>query len=136
MTKKTVVSMITAVAHDNKLGDNGELPWERMVTDMKHFMDKTKGNILIVGRKTFESFNGALPDRINVVISRDPELNANGYKDFPGVCVFPSVESAIIWLTEEYQGTEIIIGGGGEIYKSSLHLVERLYLIHYFLLMS
>lgn len=117
MTKP--VSMIVAMAEDNAIGNKGDLLC-RLSADLKHFKQITMGHAVIMGRKTFDSLpKGALPGRLNVVITRNPEFSA------PDTVVVHSIEEAIT-ATEQQEQRFII--GGAHIYDSAINLVDHLYL--------
>lgn len=121
-----ILSAIAAMARNRVIGINNQLPWN-LPEDMRYFKQKTKGKIIIMGRKTFESFGGnPLPDRFHIVITRQ--------KDFvffhPQVAVVSGFSSALALAREkipEYS-EEVFIIGGGEIYQQSLELLNRIYL--------
>ena len=118
------------MAKNRVIGKNNKLPWN-LPEDMKYFREKTKGHVMIMGRKTFESFGGKpLPNRFHIVITRNPD-----YKfEHPQVQVVQDMKMAMElahMLTEKYKtkfGDEVFIVGGGEIYKQSMDLIDRLYL--------
>ena len=117
------ISHIVAVSENNIIGTKGELPWN-IPEDMEFFRNKTKGGAIIMGRKTFESVGHPLPHRLNVVITRKKNYVAHK------VIITDSIEKAIEICkshTDKY-GDEIFIIGGGEVYKQSLNLVDRIYL--------
>lgn len=118
-----ILSHIVAAAENNTIGTQGDLPWE-LPEDMKFFRDKTKGHSMIMGRKTFESIGRPLPHRLNVIVTRQKDYKVDG------AIVVESIEAAIELCktrVDEF-GDEIFIIGGGEIYKQSLPLVNRIYL--------
>ena len=118
-----MISHIVAVSENNVIGVNNDLPWD-IPEDMQFFKDTTRGHAIIMGRKTFESLGTGLPKRLNVVITRQ-----TGY-DAPGAVVVPDLESAIKYCLAHPDGfeSEIFIIGGGEIYRESLAIVDRVYL--------
>lgn len=118
-----IISHIVAASENNIIGAKGSLPWD-IPEDMKFFRDKTKDHSIIMGRKTFESLNHSLPHRLNVVVTRAKDYIA------PKALVTHSIKKAIELCKarkNEY-GEEIFIIGGGEIYKQSLDLIDRIYL--------
>lgn len=118
-----MLSHIVAAAKNGVIGVNNGLPWS-IPEDMKFFKDTTKGKSLIMGRKTFESVGHPLPHRLNVVITRQ-----QGYQP-AGAVVVPTLSAAIEYCktqTDKY-GDEIFIIGGGEIFKESMAIVDRIYL--------
>lgn len=70
-------AVVVACNEDGVIGKNGKLPW-KFRQDMKHFKTLTENNIVIMGRKTYESIGHALPNRINIVITSNPNYNAHG----------------------------------------------------------
>ena len=119
------LSHIEAVSRNDVIGANQTLPWD-IPEDMKFFRDKTKGKALIMGRKTFESVGHPLPNRLNVVVTRQKDYPSKA----PNVVVKPDLKSAIEYCQTQVSkyGEEIFIIGGGEIYKESMPLVDVIYL--------
>ena len=121
MTKEqnAEVAIIVIVDENNGIGKDGDLLCH-LPNDLKHFKKLTTGHIIIMGRKTYESLRkGAVPNRINIVITSD---NADNY---PGCIVARSVDEALL-LTKNKE--KVFIIGGGKIYNSTLHLANKLYL--------
>lgn len=111
--------IIAATDKNNGLGNKGKLLWE-IVEDLRRFRRLTTGNIVIMGRKTYESIGFLLPNRQNIVISsQNISFNeSNGY------CV-NSIDEAFN-LAENLQGDKIYIIGGGKIYESTINMVDKL----------
>lgn len=117
------ISIIVAKSNNNVIGKNNSLIWS-LPADMKFFKEKTTGHCIITGRKNYESIPEKfrpLPNRTNIVITRQKDYSA------PGAIVVDSIEKAI-QKAKETGDNEIFIIGGAEIYKQSLHLVDRIYL--------
>ena len=114
--------MIAAIGKDNRvLGKNNELLWN-IPEDMKHFRETTRGHAVIMGSKTFASLgNKPLPNRTNIVISRNPDLKAEG------VFVTDTMEKALE-IAKQHESEEIFNIGGGQIYTLGLPYADRLYL--------
>lgn len=112
------VAMIAAMANNRVIGRNNQMPWH-LPADLKHFKAVTLGKPVIMGRKTFESIGRPLPGRRNLVISR---MNP---ADLQGVEWFRSVEQALAAVSD---CPEVMVIGGGEIYKQCLPLATTLYL--------
>ncbi len=113
---------IVAMSKNNIIGDGNKLPWH-IPNDLKRLKKITLGNPLIMGRKTFSSIGKPLVGRLNVVLTRDTNLNING------VILVNSIEEAIIeankWInknfeTKEYKYKNIFIFGGAEVYSQTL----------------
>jgi len=111
------ISIIVAASENNVIGNAGKLPWD-IPSDLKYFKKLTTGNVIIMGRKTYESIGRPLPNRINVIITRNKDYKAEG-------CI---IKSSLIEATKSFEDGEIFIIGGGEIYKEALYMADRLYL--------
>ena len=119
--KKPVISMIVAIAEKNRvMGNEGKLPWN-IPDDLKHFKNLTLGHPVIMGRKTYESIGKALPNRTNIVITRDPAYNATG-------CTIATSLDEAIEIAQEHESEEIFIIGGAEIFRLAMGRADRLYL--------
>jgi dihydrofolate reductase len=113
------IAIIVALDQQNAIGRKGDLLCH-LPGDMKHFRQVTSGHTIIMGRKTFESLpKGALPNRTNIVITSDVAEN------YPGCIVVRSVKEALTHCDDEEKA---FIIGGGKLYRSTLHLVDQLYL--------
>jgi dihydrofolate reductase len=114
-----ILSIIVAIGKNNEIGkDNAMLC--HLPADLKHFKEVTSGHPVIMGRKTFESLpKGPLPNRRNIVISRNKELRIEGAE------VYPSLDYALLKLMDE---EEIFIIGGAQIYTQILPDADKLYL--------
>jgi dihydrofolate reductase len=115
MTDKRVV-MVAAVADNGVIGRGGDIPWSNS-EDLKHFRGVTKGNTVVMGRRTFESIGHPLPYRTNVVVTRQSDWSREG------VFVASDVEASIA-LGQEFDG-DIMIIGGGQIYTEAMHLADQ-----------
>ena len=113
-----MLSIIVAVAENNVIGKDNDLIWH-LPGDLKHFKETTTGHYVIQGRKTYESCGRPLPNRTNVIITRDKNYKADG------CIVVHSLEQAI---SEAKNDPEAFIIGGGKIYEQALSLVDRIYL--------
>lgn len=107
------------VAYDNNraIGANNELPWMgKMKADMQRVRDRTMGNAIIMGRRTFESIGRALPNKQNIVVSSQDI-------DVDGVTSVRTLEEAYAAVE---QGREAFIFGGGKLYESSLDTIDEI----------
>ncbi len=119
--KKPVVSMISAIAgEDRAIGLNNELLWH-IPEDLAHFKKTTFGHPVIMGRNTFLSLGRPLPGRKNIVLTLDKE------EDFEGVEMAYDLHDALE-LASKADPEEIFIIGGAAIYKAMLPYTDRLYL--------
>lgn len=115
------VSIICALTTNHAIGNKGGLLYY-LPADLKHFKNLTTGHTIVMGRKTFESLpKGALPNRRNVVITRQTDFAA------PGIEVYHSFESALQACAAD---NEVYIIGGESIYKAALPQADRLCLTH------
>ncbi|HXH18768.1 MAG TPA: dihydrofolate reductase [Chitinophagales bacterium] len=115
-----MVSIIAAASENNVIGKDNQIPW-RLPADMRYFKSMTKGHVVVMGRKTFESLGKPLAGRVNIVITRKKDFHPEG------VIVAPDIHQAME-KARQFSGKEIFIIGGGEIYRQSLHLADRIYL--------
>lgn len=113
-----ILSIIVAAAENNVIGNNNALIWH-IPADLKHFKQLTTGHTVIMGRKTFESIGKALPNRRNIVISRNPAFYPEGCE------VVPGITEALELVTGE---EEVFIIGGGTIYQEMWDKADRLYI--------
>lgn len=118
MNAKSIISIVVAISTNNAIGKNNQLLWH-LPADLKHFKQITTGHTIIMGRKTYESIGKPLPNRRNIVITRDTELNIEGVE------LVNSINEAITLCKNE---DEVFIIGGAEIYKHALALTNRIYL--------
>jgi dihydrofolate reductase len=130
-----IVSAIAAMASNRVIGREGDLPW-RIPEDFRFFKEKTKGHIMIMGRKTFESLPGLLPGRLHIIVTRQAEYQPKGLNEdeLHQALVVASVEEAVgaaeAMLTDEDKewGDEVFVIGGGEIYQLAMDFTDRIYL--------
>ncbi len=112
------VSLIAAMAENRLIGRDAALPWH-LPNDMRRFKELTTGHAVIMGRKTYDTLSGPLPNRRNVVITRNHSYQA------PGVEVFHTIGGALHTATDP---EEVFIAGGAEIYSLALPSADRIYL--------
>lgn len=112
------LSLIVAMARNRVIGHDNGLPW-RLPADLKHFKALTLGKPVIMGRKTFTSIGKPLPDRHNIVVTRDSRFSA------AGVHVAHSLEDA---LRLAQPAAEIMLIGGAQLYAQALPRAQRIYL--------
>lgn len=115
------ISIIAAVSKNNVIGRDGKLPWH-ISEDLKRFKRLTSGHVIIMGRKTFESIGRPLPNRTNIIITRDKNFTPEE------VVVTHSVEEALDMGREKEERGEVFIIGGGQIYTQSMRYADKLYL--------
>ena len=118
LTASQKISLIAAMGKNRELGFGNKLPWH-LPDDLKRFKDLTRGHAVIMGRRTFESIGRPLPDRKNIIITRNSDFRAESC-DTVG-----SMEEAIHVAGDD---PEIFVIGGGEIYALGLPYANRMYL--------
>lgn len=112
------LSMIAAMDLNRVIGIDNQMPWH-LPDDLKFFKAKTTGKTVVMGRKTFESLGSRpLPNRRNLVISRNKALQASGAE------FFTSIETALQSCDINH---ELVIMGGGELYRQMLPFADKLY---------
>ncbi len=113
-----IISLIAAIGRDRVIGKGNTLPW-KLSADLKRFKQITSGKPVIMGRKTFESIGKPLPNRINIIITRDEKYKAEG-------CVVAhSAEEA---LEDAHGNNEAMIIGGSQIFKEFMAKANKMYL--------
>lgn len=119
------VVLIAAMSLNRVIGRAGGLPWHQP-DDLAHFKRLTLHHPVIMGRKTFDSFEGTLPGRLNIVVSRNPEYRAQGAD------VVPALDKALAQAHRKQPDHDVFVAGGGEIYAQALTRADRieLTLIH------
>jgi dihydrofolate reductase len=119
------IVLLAAVADNGVIGRDNALPW-RLSTDLKRFKALTLGKPVVMGRKTYLSIGKPLPDRTNIVVTRDRNFRAEG------VVVANSVEAALDMARDEARrgANEIMVIGGTEIFEQTMGLADRLEITH------
>jgi dihydrofolate reductase len=111
MTAPKRVTLVAAVADNGVIGNGGDIPW-RIPEDFAHFKALTLGNVLVMGRATYESIGRPLPGRTTIVLTRDPAWTAEG------VLVAGSLDQALD-LARGLSG-EVFVVGGAAVYAEAL----------------
>ncbi|MEI2467551.1 DfrD/DfrG/DfrK family trimethoprim-resistant dihydrofolate reductase [Niallia taxi] len=112
------ISLIVAMAKDRVIGKNNDIPW-RIPKDWEYVRDTTKRHTIVLGRKNLESIGRALPNRRNIILTRDKNFN------FDGCEIAHSVEEVFdLCVNEE----EIFIFGGEQIYNIFLPYVNKMHI--------
>ena len=115
------ISLICALGSNDAIGRGNELLW-RISEDLKRFKRITTGHAIIMGRKTYESIGFPLPNRTNIILTRDESYAADG------CVVVHSLDDAFAVAGKGPATDEVFIIGGGEIYKQAIGTADRLYL--------
>ncbi|KPH74764.1 dihydrofolate reductase [Oceanobacillus caeni] len=115
-----MISLLVAMDKNHVIGANNDLPWH-LPKDLKFFKEKTTGNTIIMGRKTFDSIGKALPNRRNVVITKKGS-------HFPeNIEVITDIDTVVKW-NEENPDEEFFVIGGRNIFNQVLPLADRMYI--------
>lgn len=122
------IEVVHVVACDRQrcIGKNNQLPWH-IPEDLQHFKRITEHGIVIMGRKTFESMGRPLPRRINWVVTRDTQWQAEGVR------VAHTIGDALqqaVWDLEIVEKPSLFVIGGGELFAQTLTLADRLEITH------
>ncbi len=129
MSEKIVA--VVAMGKNRELGYKDKLLWH-IPDDLKRFRALTRGHPIIFGRKTFESILGyigkPLPDRTNIVITRDQAYKGPPNYKGPSFIIAASLDEAIEIAKKQPGSEEIHIGGGAQIYEQALPMIDRLHL--------
>jgi len=115
------ISLIGAMGKNRELGFGNKLPWY-LPDDLKRFKQITRGHAVIMGRKTYESIGRPLPERKNIIVTRNVDYVA------PGCVVVGSIEAALKEADDGGASTEVFIIGGAEIYRLGLPHADKMYL--------
>lgn len=115
-----IISLIVAASENNAIGKKGELLWSLPI-DMRFFKDTTWGMVVIMGRKTYESVDKPLPGRLNIVITKQKDWKREGTQ------VAADLADAIK-QAKAANTKEVFIIGGGEIYKQSMDIADKIYM--------
>ena len=118
-----VITLIAAVARNGTIGADGGMPWH-LPADLKRFKTLTMGHDMIMGRRTFESIGRALPGRRTIVVTRDRSWQR------PDVLVAHSVQEALAMTADSRTDREVMVVGGGEIYRQTIDRADRLEITH------
>lgn len=115
-----IISCIVAIGKNNVIGLNNKMPWH-IPEDLKYFKKTTTGHCVILGRKNFDSIGRPLPQRTNIIITRNKSFFHSG-------CITAeSIEKALSIALETGENEAFIIGGA-EIYKQTIEYWDKLYL--------
>lgn len=134
-----LISIIAAIGKNRELGKNNQLLWH-ISEDLKRFKEVTSGHVVIMGRKTYESIGKPLPNRLNIIISRDPSFKIQN------CIVVHSLEEALdvakrkpAYATSFAKASkvkkasvgkeeEIFVIGGASVYAQAMNFADKLYL--------
>jgi dihydrofolate reductase len=115
-----IVSIIAGIGKNRELGWKNKLLWN-IPEDLQWFRDKTNGHPVIMGRKTHESIGRVLPNRTNIVISRDPSYTAAG-------CIVCQTFEEAVEQAKQKDTEEVFVIGGASVYAQAIPIAQKLYL--------
>lgn len=134
------IALILAMSENLVIGTNGKLPWH-IPEDLKRFKALTLGHPIIMGRKTFESIGKPLPKRLNIILSREPDLKIEGTTVCSGIPQALEIcrnlgrrsledldQGKKHGETSEIDASTVFIVGGGDIFKQSVKLCDEIFL--------
>ncbi|WP_099158307.1 dihydrofolate reductase [Virgibacillus ndiopensis] len=117
-----MISLLLAMDRNQLIGSQNDLPWH-LPSDLKFFKEVTTGHTIIMGRKTYESIGKPLPNRVNVVITRNQA-------EYPEkVKVIDNIETVLDW-NRNHPSEEFFIIGGGTIFDQVLPHADRMYITY------
>lgn len=120
MNQSVVISAILAMSENRVIGLHNQLPWH-LPADLKHFKTLTTGHPIIMGRKTYQAIGKPLPNRTNIILTRDATFSAPD-------CIVTTSAAEALESAKEIETVEIFIIGGAEIYKIFFPYTQRIYL--------
>ncbi|MDC3415324.1 dihydrofolate reductase [Aquibacillus salsiterrae] len=115
-----MISLLFAMDKQRVIGYNNDLPW-RLPNDLKFFKQLTTNNIVIMGRKTYDSMKGPLPNRRNIILTRDRAFQQEGIE------VIHSIDTVLEWNKKD-PTVEYFVIGGAEIFEQILPFADRMYM--------
>ncbi len=116
-----MIAIIAAYDRNRLIGKDGGMPWH-IPGELKRFRRLTGGNVVIMGRKTFESLGKPLPDRINIVLSRSEKFEGES------LYTATSLANALEMAKEKWPDKGIYIGGGANLYRQTLDMAQVMYI--------
>jgi dihydrofolate reductase len=120
LAKEADVALVAAVAANGVIGADGRMPWH-LPADLKHFKRLTMTKPILMGRVTWDAIGKALPGRLNLVMTRNPEWRGQG------AMRVGSLDEALR-VAGDVEAKELMVIGGAEIYRQALPRAKRIYL--------
>lgn len=112
-----MISLIVAMGENRVIGHDNQMPWH-LPADLKYFKKTTTGHSIVMGRKTFQSIGRPLPNRTNIILTRDSSFSAEG-------CVVLHSREEVLELAQK---EDLFIIGGAQIYEEFLPYADKLYI--------
>lgn len=120
-----IINIIAARSLNNVIATDNRVPW-LIPENQSQFEKLTAHNVVIMGRKTYESIGHPLKNRTSIVVSKTMSSNGKRYDDAATLFTAGSLEEALK-IAEEMENVEVFIVGGGMLYEQTLHLADRIY---------
>lgn len=117
-----MISLLFAMSKNHVIGKDNDLPWH-LPNDLKFYKGLTTSQTIIMGRKTYDSLNGALPDRENIVLTTNPDFSPEDAK------VIHAIDD-IKKMNESNPKKEWFVIGGEEIFRHAIHFADRMYMTY------
>jgi dihydrofolate reductase len=115
-----IISLIVALDEKGGIGKDNRLPWH-IDSDLKRFKSITMGHHLIMGRKTYETIEKPLPGRTMIIVTHNPNYHPNG-------CIIVKSIDEALSVAEKNHESEVFIIGGGDIFRQSIDMADKIYL--------
>ncbi len=115
-----IISTIVAIAHNNVIGHENDIPWY-LPADLQHFKKITLNHHIIMGRNCYESIGKPLPKRTNIIVTRDAYFMSSN-------CIITRSIDEALHIAHGNGEDEVFIIGGGQIYEQTKDLWQRIYL--------
>ena len=115
-----MIGLIVAYSNNRVIGRKGEIPW-RIKGEQRRFKELTTGNVVIMGRRSYDEIGRPLPNRFNIIVSKTADYSAEN------LVTVPSLNDAIAYAKEHFPEKNIYLSGGAGIYREGLDLCDALY---------
>lgn len=112
-----MVGLIVARSKNNVIGKNGQIPW-RIKGEQKQFKELTTGNVVVMGRRSYEEIGHPLPNRLNIIVSKTKKFEGED------LLTASSVQEAIALAGDK----DVYISGGYGLYKEAIPFVDKMYI--------
>jgi len=116
-----MIGLIVAYAHNKVIGNKGRIPW-RIKGEQRRFKELTTGNVVVMGRRSFDEIGHPLPNRFTIVVSKTAKY------EFENCTTLPSVKEALEYAEKNRPGENVYLSGGAGIYKEGLPFAEKLFI--------
>lgn len=116
-----MLAIIVAYAHNRVIGNKGQIPWQ-IDEDKKHFKKLTTGNVIVMGRRTYEEIGRPLPNRHNIIVSNTATYAA------ANCTTVTSLNQALEYAAQNFPDKTVFICGGASLYREALPLAQKLYI--------